>query len=330
MAPDRPLRFTPLFRSYIWGGERLQKVLGKKVPGPGDWAESWEIVDHGEDQSVVAIGDWQGITLRQLVDTYPDEILGNEIGIDFFPLLLKYLDCNRVLSVQVHPDDAYGLRMETPDLGKTEAWYIVHAEPGAKVYAGLKEGIDRETLAKLIDAGKTEEALHVITPSAGDCIFIPAGTVHALGEGLLVTEIQQASDTTFRLYDWDRVDADGNSRPLHIEQALDVIDYKSGAVSICKPSPETSQGLSRLVDCDKFVLDRMVRHGSYETPSDEQFRIVTIPSGSAILEYDGELMMLGAGETALVPALHVPVTLYLNEDSVALLAALPKRTINSQ
>ncbi|MCG8650784.1 MAG: class I mannose-6-phosphate isomerase, partial [Pirellulales bacterium] len=225
-----PIRFRPLLKRTLWGGRRLADQLGKPLGPEADYAESWELVDHQQDQSVVENGPLQGATLAELIRDHPSWLLGQAVAPARFPLLLKYLDCNRVLSVQVHPDDRYGASMPQPDLGKTEAWYIVSATAESLVYAGLKSGVDHAALRRAVEAGQTQDVLHAFHPQPGDCLFIPAGTVHALGAGLLVAEIQQASDTTFRLFDWNRVAADGSSRALHIDQALEVTDYQRGPI----------------------------------------------------------------------------------------------------
>ncbi len=330
MVPDEPLQFEPVFRSYLWGGNRLKGRLNKAVPDSGRWAESWEVVDHGEDQSVVRCGTWKDWTLRQLIESFPQEILGVKAASQHkgFPLLLKYLDCHSVLRVQVHPDDKYALAMTPPDLGKTEAWYIVDTEPDAKLYAGLKAGVQAEDLMAAIKAGKTDECLHVLTPAAGDCVFIPAGTVHALGSGLIVAEIQQASDTTFRLSDWNRVDSEGNSRPLHVESALEVIDFQRGPIENQKPEPydhseiDGTGSVSKLVACDKFTLLRMER-GEYRFPSKDMFRIFTVPTGSAVLNCKGIETQLSVGETVFVPAAAPEASLVVDADSIVLSASLP-------
>ena len=176
-----PLRFQPIFRRYLWGGRRLESSLGKQL-GPGhDWAESWEICDHAADQSRVQFGPLAGTSLGELGRHHPQPR---------FPLLLKFLDAAQRLSVQVHPDDARAARLSPPDLGKTEAWVILEAEPGSLIYAGLRPGVDRRALAAAIGQGRCQDCLNVFPPSVGDCIFLPAGTVHALGAGLLVAEIQ--------------------------------------------------------------------------------------------------------------------------------------------
>lgn len=298
--PLYPLQFIPVFRQYIWGGRRLGDILGKPIGPEPRYAESWEVVDHGEDQSVVAEGPLRGRTLRSLVRDFGSELWSGRMQEDAFPLLLKYLDCNRVLSVQVHPDDAYAAAMDPPDLGKTEAWYVIEADPGSVIYAGLERGIDREAFATAIRAGQVADILQTIPARRGDCIFIPAGTVHALGAGILVAEIQQSSDTTFRVFDWNRVGDDGHPRALHIDQALAVADYERGEVT-----PQTPQllpdGGERLVRCDQFILDRYAgtRPTSLEGSGG---RILTVVDGGGTLQWsDGELS-LPRGQSVLVPA----------------------------
>ncbi len=337
MVPDQPLFFAPVFRSYLWGGDRLRSRLNKAVPDGGRWAESWEVVDHGDDQSVVRHGTWQGWSLRQLIESFPQEILGINTAEKFpsFPLLLKYLDCNNVLSVQVHPDDTYAKAMIPPDLGKTEAWFIVDADDDAILYAGLRPGVDHQALAAAIRSGRTEECLHVIQPSAGDCVFIPAGTVHALGSGLIVAEIQQASDTTFRLFDWNRTDAEGNSRPLHIEQALEVIDFSSGPI-VMQPRADlasmdqTSSGFNRscLVDCEKFQLFQY-GSGELQIAGDDAFHILTVPKGGATLRFQNVEIDLPLGESVLLPAASTRCSVTVGEGSILLSASLPVQIASS-
>lgn len=323
-----PLRFEPLFRRYLWGGRRLGDVLGKPI-GPGDdYAESWEIVDHGDDQSVVANGPLAGKTLNAIAVQHADELLGRHRGRSTevlarsaylavytsrnppppFPLLFKLLDCNRVLSVQVHPNDAQGAKLTPPDLGKTEAWVILDAAPGSVIYAGLRDGVTRDELAQAIAAGRCETCLHQFEPRAGDCVFIPAGTVHALGAGLLVAEIQQASDTTYRLFDWNRVGTDGRPRPLHVEQSLAVVDYARGPVNPQTPQPTNVAGVERLVACDKFILDRRTFSGEAQLGGDNRFRIVNVVAGEVRLAGDPSPLALTRGETALLPANFAPTT----------------------
>lgn len=320
--PDQPIRFEPIFRSYIWGGDRLASQLGKKPPGSGIWAESWEIVDHREGESIVADGPFQGWTLRQLIESFPNELIGQDSPQERFPLLLKYLDCQRDLSVQVHPDDSYGATMPQPDRGKTEAWYVIDAEPDAKLFAGLKPGIDQASLSQAVENGQTEDCLHVLYPKQGDCVFIPAGTVHALGAGLLVAEIQQASDCTFRLFDWNRVDKDGQPRQLHVEQAMEVIDFERGPVEFVARSSPRNNGARILVECDKFVLSEFDQTGSFTLPSN-QMSIVTVPRGACVLNTKTQSYSLKRGQTLFVPVACDYTELVVSPDSTVLVSNLP-------
>ena len=316
-----PLRFRPLIKQTIWGGSKLGSLLGKTIGGEGNDAESWELVDHGEDQSVVESGPLSGKTLSQLIGLDAEWLLGQAASESAFPLLLKYLDCNRVLSVQVHPDDAYGATMDVPDRGKTEAWYVVDAEPGSLVYAGLKPGVDRQALADAVAEKRTDSVLHSFEASPGDCVFIPAGTVHALGAGLVIAEIQQSSDTTFRLFDWNRVGADGQPRQLHIEQSLDVSDYESGPVQP-KRSDRSVSGWQSLVRCDKFEL-RSLEQGADIIGGDGKFHILTIPRGSATINGDGQTVRLDRGQSILLPAASKECSISVEKDSTALTATTP-------
>jgi mannose-6-phosphate isomerase len=242
------------------------------------------------------------MTLGRLVAEYGPQLLGRHHPQARFPLLFKYLDANRDLSVQVHPDDARAALLDPPDLGKTEAWYIVDAKPGSLLYAGLKKGLERDMLAREIERGTVESCLHQIEPQPGQCVFIPAGVTHAIGGGLLVAEIQQASDTTYRLFDWNRVDAEGRGRQLHIESGLEAIDYECGPVSVQPPQPTSNPQVERIVASDKFVLDRWRLADQAAIGDDDQFHIVSTVSGSAELAWEGEVSPLNLGQTLLIPA----------------------------
>ena len=257
-----PLRFEPIFRRYLWGGRRLGEVLHKPIGEGADYAESWEIVDHGADQSRVAAGPLAGTTLTELVLRHNRELFGRHVGLTQFPLLLKFLDARQALSVQVHPNDEQAARLVPPDRGKTEAWVVLATKPGSLIYAGLKRGFDRHAFERELSRGTAELCLHRFEPAPGDCVFLSSGTVHALGAGLLIAEIQQSSDTTYRLHDWNRVGPDGKPRPLHIEQALAVIDFNRGPVDPVAPQPTDRPNVERLVECDKFVLDRWAPRGT--------------------------------------------------------------------
>jgi mannose-6-phosphate isomerase len=217
-------------------------------------------------------------------------------------LLFKFLDAAQPLSVQVHPNDEAAARLDPPDLGKTEAWVILGKEPGSTIYAGLKRGFDRRALEREVARGTSELCLHHFEPEVGDCIFLPAGVVHALGEGLLVAEIQQASDTTYRLYDWGRVGPDGKSRQLHIEEAIEAINYDYGPAEPQQPQPTEREHVERLVTCDKFVLDRWTFSDPQPLGGDDRFHLVAVLEGSVHIDGDPAEQPLPRGGTALVPA----------------------------
>jgi mannose-6-phosphate isomerase len=331
MIDAYPLRLQPFVRDYIWGGRRLQTVLGKDLPKDGVWAESWEIVDHPEHSSQITNGPLAGKTLAQIAVEHRDWLYGQDSQLRSLPLLLKYLDCQRVLSVQVHPQDSYAAHMNPPDLGKTEAWFIVSAEPDALLYAGLKPGVDRAELERQLAAGQVDQCLQAIKAQPGDCIFIPAGTVHALGAGLVVAEIQQASNTTFRLFDWNRMDASGQPRPLHIAQSMEVIDFESGPRQFQVPEESGEPGRQRLVACDKFVLDRLQVAPSgeeatlqtFKLAGDGRFHLITVPGGRAILRWGDQCQEVSTGQSLLLPASLSQSTVELGPGTTLLDMYLP-------
>jgi mannose-6-phosphate isomerase len=299
---DQPLRLKPVLKQYLWGGRRLGTVLGKQL-GDGDhFAESWEVVDHGADQTVVAEGPLTGTALHDLVMQRGESLFGRHHPQSQFPLLFKFLDAQQTLSVQVHPNDVQASRLSPPDLGKTEAWVVLAAEPGGKIYAGLQPGVDRETLERHLASGTCDACLHQFEPTVGDCVFLEAGTVHALGAGLLIAEIQQSSNTTYRLFDWNRVDRDGKPRQLHVTESLDTIDYARGPVTPQRPQPTDRPHVERLVECDKFVLDRWRIDAPQPCGGDGRFHILAVVEGQVSLSSGGQPQMLSRGSTVLLPA----------------------------
>jgi mannose-6-phosphate isomerase len=318
-----PLRFAPVFRRYLWGGRRLGAVLGKAIGPENDYAESWEIVDRGEDQSRVLAGPLAGKTLAELVLQYGDELFGRHGAQTRFPLLFKLLDANRDLSVQVHPNDEQAARLSPPDLGKTEAWVVLATDPGSVIYAGLRAGVQREDLASRVSQGKCHLCLHRFEPRAGDVVFLPAGTVHALGAGLLIAEIQQSSDTTFRLFDWNRRGPDGKPRPLHVEQALESINFDMGPVRTQQPVSTEHEHVEQLVACDKFVLNRWRIEESQSIGGDDRFHLICVIEGQLSVPTDPLDKPLKKGETMLLPASAGPVELVPSSPAVMLEMYLP-------
>jgi len=323
MSQLYPLRFQPILRRYIWGGRRLGAVLAKPIGPESDYAESWEICDHDADQSRVAFGPLKGVALAELVGERGAEVLGRHHPQPRFPLLVKFLDAARTLSVQVHPNDTQAAQRIPPDLGKSEAWVVLAAEPASAIYAGLRPGIDRQQLDEAVRAGTCESCLHRFEAAPGDCVYLPAGTVHALGEGLLIAEIQQASDVTYRLFDWNRLGPDGKPRPLHIEQALEVVDYARGPVNPQTPRPTDRPWAERLVECEKFLLDRCRLDMPRTLGGDRRCHILCVLEGAVRVDGDPADRPLRLGETMLLPAAAGEVGIRPEGYAVVLDAYLP-------
>jgi mannose-6-phosphate isomerase len=304
-APLYPLRFEPILRRLIWGGRRLGTVLHKALGDAADYAESWEISDYRDQVSVVADGSLAGTTIRELIGTRGSELLGPALRRhETFPLLVKFIDAQQDLSVQVHPDDERGQRL-AGDSGKTESWVIVDAEPGSAIYAGLKRGVGRDEMAAAIRAGAVEPLLHRFAPRPGDCILIEAGTVHAIGAGVLFAEIQQTSDATFRVYDWGRLGGDGKPRPLHIHEAMESIDFERGPVNPFTPEAQPIAGgglCEKLSRSRYFALERLTVNQPAPVGEHDRFTIVMGLNGSADVRQGGESVRLEFGQTLLLPA----------------------------
>lgn len=292
-----PLKSVPVFKHRIWGGRKLQEVFGKDLPAAEKIGESWEIADLPEGKSTIANGAFQGQTLASVVEQYPEPITGKSDFSKPFPLLIKLLDAQDVLSVQVHPDAETAGRMGK-GRPKTECWYIIDTEPGAVIYKGLKEGVNREQFARAIQAGTTADLLAKVEVKAGECHFLPAGTAHAIGAGLLIAEIQTPSDTTYRVFDWNRRDDAGQSRQLHVEEALESIHFDTTAGKL----PVTTVG--RLVDCEYFKVDKGHRSENMELFLRQgQMRTLIMLSGRGVIESrKADPVEFKAGDCLVVPA----------------------------
>jgi mannose-6-phosphate isomerase len=303
-----PLRFRPIIKRLIWGGRRLGTVLNKPIGEGSQYAESWELSDHRSDISVVADGPLAGLSLRDLIRDRGAELLGPRLsGVKQFPLLVKYIDAQQILSVQVHPDDDLGRRL-VDDNGKTETWIVVDAEPGSLIYAGLKPGVTREAFALAIESGEVEPLLHRFPAVPGDCILIPAGVVHAIGAGVMLAEIQQMSDATFRVFDWNRLGPDGKPRQLHIDEALEATDYDFGPVDPIRTEavPIAGGTVEQLSSSEFFALERFRLTGPWQIGRHDRFTIVLCLGGSVDVRSGEEARRLGFGETLLLPATAGP------------------------
>ncbi len=321
-----PLKLHPILKRIRWGGRRLGTVLGKPLGPEADYAESWEIADHGDDQSVVNGGQYAGATLNHLVRTQGRELFGDDAHRfpDQFPLLIKFLDAHDRLSIQVHPNDSDARAYDPTENGKTEAWVILSAEPGSRVYAGLKPEINEPALREALASNRLEDCLHSFEVKAGDCVFIPAGTVHAISEGILLAEVQQQSDLTFRLHDWGRVGADGQPRPLHIEDALHCTDFDRGPVRCSEPVPLAGiDGGEEVVRCAYFTIRRYSGRGTVTIPHDHCFHILMGLAGNSHITAADTDESLTLGETVLLPAARKPTTVERNDDAVILDIFIP-------
>lgn len=320
-----PLRLQPLFKQRPWGGRRLAQQWHKPDATTTGWAESWEVVDLGNDQSRVLGGPFDGRSLHELVREHPRELLGRHMAYKQFPLLFKFLDAAESLSVQVHPNDVQAAPLAPGQSGKSEAWVILAAEPNSRLSVGLKTGVDRATLEQHLASGTVEQCLHSIPARVGDVISIPAGTVHAIGAGVALAEIQQPSDVTFRLFDWNRRDAQGCLRPLHIEQALQCIDFSLGPVSPLAPRQlDANDGLSEeLIETEHFVWRRHTLAGApFRTSVDNRCRILSLIEGHAQIVSSSGRELLAVGESLVIPAALDSVSIEPTPGAV-LLEALP-------
>lgn len=296
-----PLKFIPVYKEIIWGGTNIKRFFGRNIPFEKT-AESWEICARPDGMSVVSNGELSGLTILDVIEKYKEKLLGtrsvNKYGGDF-PLLIKIIDANDRLSVQVHPDDEYA-RAQGEKNGKNELWYIIDAKPGAKLIYGLRDGVTKEEFSAAVKNGTVADTLREVPVAPGDALFIPAGTVHAILEGILIAEIQQNSNTTYRIYDWDRVGKDGKPRELHIDKALDVINF-----GVQPQKLETNIGSARrtILRGEYFNIDEIKLDGRFKSKTEgDTFYVLMNLTGRLDLSYDGGKTALEPGDTVLIPA----------------------------
>ncbi|MBN2530076.1 MAG: class I mannose-6-phosphate isomerase [Deltaproteobacteria bacterium] len=298
------LKFRPLLKSIVWGGRNMETVLGRQLPTADAYGESWEIVDLEQNQSVVESGAFIGKTLGEMLSEYPTEMLGNAHLLDGrFPLLMKFIDAQQTLSVQVHPDPQACRLLKNGARPKTEAWYIIDCIPGAKLYVGLKTGVTQTQFEKAVQDGTVAELLHQIQVSKGDYVYLPSGTVHAIGDGIVLAEVQQSSNTTYRVFDWNRAGLDGAPRQLHIDEALASIHFSEhGAPRITAPLSGR-----RGVRCDYFSMETVaLEDGDAATFESDGPIVVMCTAGAGTLQLatDGDTQTASTGTTVFVPAVQ--------------------------
>jgi mannose-6-phosphate isomerase len=309
-----PITFKPLYMERVWGGRQLERIYGRQLLDPAKpYGESWEIVDREDAQSVVNQGTHTGSTLHDLWAHHREEIFGEGFS-DHprFPLLIKVLDSSDDLSIQVHPPAHVAASLGGEP--KTEMWYIAACEPGAKLYAGLKNGVTRADFQKSIEEGNVADHVHAIVPKVGDAIFIPSGRLHAIGAGFLIHEIQQNSDTTYRVFDWNRLGLDGKPRELHVGESLASIDFQD-----FEPTMDAPVG-DNLASCDYFKTDRKTLDlgDTITNPHDDRFSIISVVEG--LLESEGG-HRFPKGSFILLPRDGAPLTAL--DDTTVLQITLP-------
>lgn len=299
-----PLKFTPILKDKIWGGTKL-KTLFHKLGATDKTGESWELSGYENDQSEVSNGFLAGNNLQELIEIYMEELVGDNVYQKFgltFPLLFKFIDANDNLSIQVHPNDEIAEERHH-SFGKTEMWYVLHADPGSELIIGFKEDSSKEKYLEALNNGNIEDILQKVKVDSGDVFFIPAGLIHAIGKGVVLAEIQQTSDITYRIYDYNRVDSNGKERELHTDEAVDVIDYTASIDPKVNYNPAYNE-LSNLVTCEYFTTN-VIRFNEELTRNYGQldsFEVYMCVEGSLEIECKGARTSVSKGETVLIPA----------------------------
>ena len=304
------IRFIPQYKQRVWGGRRLEEGYGRELPDEAPYGESWEIVDRADEQSVVAAGRFAGKTLHALWTEHRAEIFGEGLpDAERFPLLIKLLDARDDLSIQVHPPAR--VAAELGGEPKTEMWYLAEVDPGAKLYVGLKRGVTREAFEAALQEGTVAEVVHQLEPQADESIFIESGRLHAIGGGFLIHEIQQNSDTTYRVFDWNRVGLDGQPRQLHVEESLRSIDFDD-----IEPEIDAA-GDGVLAQCEHFRVEKLsvAAGGEVGTACDDRFAIISVIDGWL----DGGL---SKGDVVLLPRGCAAISVM--QDAVVLRTTIPR------
>ncbi len=325
-----PLIFQPIFKPKIWGGRTLETSLAKRLPVAEPIGESWEVADLEDDQSVVARGPAQGKTLGQLVKEWGTDLLGRAgLFEGRFPLLIKFLDANHNLSVQVHPDEAMAARLGGRVRVKNEAWYIIDATQDGFIYRGVNDGVDAASFRRAIDEGNVESLLRRISVKKGHCYYLPSGTVHALGAGVVVAEVQTPSDVTYRVFDFNRVDpSTGTTRQLHLSEALECVSFDTGPIAGEQKEHRASvwTAVTSLVRCESFIIERVRMVDGVQQPiPGEEMVIWIVLEGRGSLECKGmaEPIRFGSGDTLLLPAAIRDASVQTDGDCMWLEVSVP-------
>ena len=328
-----PFKLKPVLKDIIWGGNRLASEYGKSENPNQKIAESWELTVHKNGVNIIENGEYAGKSLEDLFKL-DKSIVSSDYNSDKFPLLIKFIDAGQNLSVQVHPDNDYAQKNENGELGKTEMWYIIDAKPGAKIVYGLNNNYTREELQNLIDSGRFEDCLNYIEVKPGDVYFIPAGLVHAIGEGILIAEIQQNSDTTYRFYDYNRLEPDGKPRKLHVKQALDVCiktktEYKN---------PKLTQDILHILPwfeflsiCEYFIVSRLdlKKQKQITLNCRQYFCSVICIDGNGEIVYKRKKYIIKKGDSYFIPANTENIKINkTSENCVLILTTLGNKIFN--
>lgn len=299
-----PIKFNPILKERLWGGTKLKTLFNKPIE-TDITGESWEVSAVKGDISVVANGEFSGKTLQELIDLYPNELLGKHVYQKFgadFPILIKFIDAREDLSIQVHPNDELAKKRHN-SFGKTEMWYVMQADEGAELIVGFNKSVTKEEYQQHLDNGTLTDIMNYEKVNEGDTFFINTGKVHAIGGGIIIAEIQQTSDITYRVYDFNRRDKNGNLRELHTEQALDAIDYqKKDDFKVSYPKSENTT--NAMVNCPYFITNylKLTQNFEKEIGSEDSFHIYMCVKGSGTLS-DGKIeLSVKQGETILFPA----------------------------
>lgn len=315
-----PLKFKPVYKDYPWGNTRLPSMLGREEP-EGIYAESWEVSTHPDGESIVVNGALSGKTLSAVLAEDPVGLMGTRVDGTEFPLLIKLIDAAKPLSVQVHPNNGNAESVQGEP--KTEMWYFLNDEP-ARIFCGLKPGSTREYFITAIEQESFEEILRAVPAEKGGAAFVPGGRVHAIDTGCLILEIQQNSNTTYRVYDWGRMGNDGKPREMHVEKALQVIDFNDEEDPICSPVAISSQERN-ICTSDFFILDELHVDGGLKQEADgSSFHALFSADGAFKIEYgDGVIEPVAKGESVLIPSVLGQYTIHSDEKITVLKTSVP-------